>query len=69
MSTLIKKVSGRAAKEWIDNTLLTLAKIELKHTNKSVAQIADELNFPNPSFFSKFFRRMTGKTPGAYREH
>jgi AraC-like DNA-binding protein len=67
MSTLIKKVSGHAAKDWIDDALVTHAKIALKHSNKSVAQISEELNFPNPSFFSKFFRRMTSMTPGEYR--
>lgn len=67
MSTLIKKVSGHAAKDWIDDALVTHAKIALKHSNKSVAQISEELNFPNPSFFSKFFRRMTSMTPSEYR--
>lgn len=67
MSTLIKKVSGHAAKDWIDDALVTHAKIALKHSDKSVAQISEELNFPNPSFFSKFFRRMTSMTPGEYR--
>ena len=26
------------------------------------------LNFLNPSFFSKYFKRETGMTPGAFRE-
>lgn len=68
VSTLIKKVSGRAAKEWIDDALISRIKIELKHSNKSIAQISDEMNFPNPSFFSKYFKRETGMTPGRYRE-
>ena len=31
-------------------------------------QISDELNFPNPSFFCKFFKRMTGMTPQEYQK-
>ena len=42
-------------------------KERLEHKGVTVNQIADELNFPNPSFFSKFFKRMTGMTPGEYR--
>ena len=66
-STLIRQASGRPPKEWIDEALLTHIKIELRHTDKTVAQISDDTNFPNPSFFSKFFKRLTGMTPGEYR--
>ena len=68
MSTLVKQVSGKAAKQWIDDAIITRIKTELRHTNKSAAQIADEMNFPNPSFFCKYFKRMTGMTTQAYRE-
>lgn len=68
MSTIIKRVGGKAAKEWIDDAILTRIKIELKHSSKQVAQISDEMNFPNPSFFSKYFKRLTGITPGEYRQ-
>lgn len=67
MSTLVKKVSGKAAKEWIDNAIITLIKIELKHTDKQVRQISDDMDFANPSFFCKFFKRITGLTPQDYR--
>ena len=67
MSTIVKKVSGKSAKQWIDDTIIVHTKINLKHTNKTVAQISDEMNFPNPSFFSKYFKRLTGMTPLQYR--
>lgn len=68
MSTLVKLVSGKAAKQWIDDAIIARVKVELRHTNKSAAQIADQMNFPNPSFFCKYFKRMTGMTTQAYRE-
>ena len=67
LSTIIRQTSGVTAKEWIDRALITRIKVELMHTSKPVAQIADELHFPNPSFFSKYFKRVTGVTPGEYR--
>lgn len=67
MSTLVKRVSGKAAKQWIDEAIVTRIKVELRHSDKSVAQIADSMNFPNPSFFCKYFKRMTGMTTQAYR--
>ena len=68
MSTLVKQVSGKAAKQWIDDAIVTRIKVELRHSSKSAAQIADEMNFPNPSFFCKYFKRMTGMTTQNYRE-
>lgn len=68
LGTLIRQASGITAKEWIDRALILRIKVELRHTDKSVAQIADEMNFPNPSFFCKYFKRMTGMTTQAYRE-
>ncbi|MBQ8047969.1 MAG: AraC family transcriptional regulator [Prevotella sp.] len=67
LGTLIRQASGTTAKEWIDRALITEAKVMLKHTDKSAAQIAYQLSFPNPSFFSKYFRRLTGMTPAEYR--
>ena len=67
LGSVVRQVSGATAKEWIDRALVTEAKVVLKHSNKSVAQIADELHFPSPSFFSKYFRRLTGFTPAEYR--
>jgi AraC family transcriptional activator of pobA len=65
--TLVKKVSGRTPKEWIDQQLMTEAKVMLKHTDQQVTRIADELGFPNSSFFCKYFRRIAGVTPQDYR--
>ena len=67
LSTIIRQTSGTTAKEWIDRAIITRIKVELKHSDKSVAQISDETNFPNPSFFSKFFKRLTGQTPVEYK--
>ena len=67
LSTIIRQTSGISAKEWIDRALITRIKVELMHTNKSIAQISEELSFPNPSFFSKYFKRITGVPPGEYR--
>ena len=67
LSTVIRQTSGTTAKEWIDRALITRIKIELRHTDKSAAQISESMHFPNPSFFTKYFRRLTGMTPQAYR--
>lgn len=67
LGTVIRQTSGSTAKQWIDRALVTHIEAELRHSDKSLTQIADEMNFPNTSFFSKFFRRMTGMSPLDYR--
>ena len=67
LGTVIRQTSGTTAKDWIDRALIAHAKVLLRHSDKSVVQIADELCFPNPSFFCKYFKRLTGSTPQQYR--
>ena len=68
LGTVIRQTSGTTAKEWIDRALITQAKVLLRHSDKSVVQISEDLNFPNPAFFSKYFKRLTAMTPLEYRE-
>lgn len=67
LSTLVRQASGRTVMDWVNEAVMQEAKLMLRHTDKLVYQIADELNFPNASFFSKYFRRMAGMTLNDYR--
>ena len=66
-STVIKKVSGETAGHWIDEYVVLEAKTLLKYSTMSVQEISYFLNFPNPSFFGKYFRHHTGYSPSEYR--
>lgn len=68
LSTLIREASGQTVMQWINQAVILEAKVLLKHSDLLVFQISDELSFPNPSFFSKFFKRMTGMTPAEYQK-
>ncbi|MBQ9356086.1 MAG: AraC family transcriptional regulator [Prevotella sp.] len=67
LGTVVRQTSGITAKEWIDRALILRIKVELMHTDKPLAKIADEMCFANPAFFSKYFHRLTGMTPGDCR--
>ena len=68
LGSVVKQASGVTAKEWIDRSLISAAKVLLKHSELSSSQIADELSFPNPSFFTKYFKRLVGCTPQEFRK-
>ena len=68
LSTVVKERTGRTAFSWINEALVSSAKYMLKTTNMTIVQISEELNFPNPSFFGRFFKKHAGVTPVQYRE-
>lgn len=68
LGSVVKLVSNSTCTELINRNLIMCAKLMLKYSNKTSSEIADDLNFPNPSAFSKFFKRETGVTPLSYRK-
>lgn len=66
-STLIKEVSGKTAGTWINEMLILESKVRLQNKKQSIAQIAYDLNFSDPSHFGKFFKKHTGKSPLEFR--
>lgn len=68
LNTVIKQVSQQTVMDWINQAIILEAKVLLKHSNLLVYQISDELQFATPSFFCKFFKKMTGMTPQEYQK-
>lgn len=68
LSSVVKAVSGRTAGVCIDSYVIEEAKRQLRNTRLSVLEISQRLNFPNQSFFGKYFKRLTGQSPYQYRK-
>jgi len=68
LSTIVKQMSGQTAGEWIVACTIMHIKSKLQDNTLSIKEIADEMNFPNPSFFSQYFKKYAGATPKEYRE-
>jgi len=69
LSAVVKKVSGQTPSSWIDGLVIMEAKNLLKYSEMNIQEIAYMMNFPNQSFFGKFFKQRTGITPSAYRDN
>ena len=67
LTTLVKRISGRAVSEWIEIYVILEAKTLLKYSSLSIQEIAYALNFPNQSFFGSYFKRNTGMSPSQYK--
>ncbi|SMC97247.1 AraC family transcriptional regulator [Pedobacter africanus] len=69
LSQTLKDQTGKTAGDWIHEALILEAKVRLKQTALTVAQIAEALNFSDPSLFGKYFRRYAGCSPAFYRKN
>ncbi|KQY82334.1 MULTISPECIES: helix-turn-helix domain-containing protein [Roseateles] len=56
-----------SALDLLHRRLLLEAKRELGYTTLQVRQIADGLGFADPAYFTRFFVRLTGQSPSAWR--
>src|SRR5574344_1255815 len=66
LSEVCRQVTGQLAPQWIDDYVVTEAKVLLSTTRMSIKEIAVELNFPDQSVFGKYFKRIVGMTPKEY---
>lgn len=68
LCAVVKKASGKTPTEWINEKAIQEIEYRLCHTQASIKEIAYELDFPNISFFGKFFKPHKGISPKHYRE-
>ncbi|MBZ4191301.1 helix-turn-helix domain-containing protein [Niabella beijingensis] len=66
LTDTVQKTTGNHPCHFYDLKIVEQAQKMLRETELSVAAIALKLTY-DPSNFSKFFRKFTGMTPGAYR--
>jgi AraC-like DNA-binding protein len=60
-------VTGRTAKQVVDDRVALEARRLLACTSLSVAEVGRRLGFPEPTNFGRFFHREAGLSPGAFR--
>lgn len=61
-------VAGKSLNELLQNRLILEAQRYLIYTSAPASLIAYDLGFKDPAYFSRFFKRRVGLTPGEFRE-
>jgi AraC family transcriptional activator of pobA len=68
----LHQACGRSARctplKLVHDRLVEEARLRLESTEFPVEQIAYGLGFRDPGYFNRFFKRLTGVAPGAYRQ-
>ena len=67
LAHLVKDLTGRTVTQIIHQVRIRHAQQLLTRTAMSCADIAAEVGFPDQSYFTKHFKRLTGTTPVRYR--
>jgi len=63
----VKHITGLPVSYWIQQEILLEAKRLLYYSEFNVKQIAYELGYDDPSYFSRFFRRAAGMSALEFR--
>ena len=65
---LVKTETGRTAKDFISDRMLSAAKQLLNDESLSIKAISQQLGFEYPQHFVRFFKAKTGQTPSDFRK-
>jgi AraC family transcriptional activator of pobA len=68
LNRVCKQLVNKSALEIMHDNIALEAKKHLMYSTFSVSEIANILNFKDPSHFSKFFKKNTGKSPKFFKE-
>lgn len=68
LARVIQQVTGHTPAYWITDFTIREAKTLLKSTTLTITELSERMNFPNSSFFARYFRRYAGVSPQEYRK-
>ncbi len=68
LNRIARRATGRSVSQLLTLRLVEEARRDLVFTFLPAQSIALSLGFSDPAYFSRFFRKQTGMTPGAFRE-
>jgi len=67
LNNITTTITGLSSKTLIDHFVVLQLKLALENSNQSIKEIAHEYHFSDLSFFSRYFRLHTGKSPQQFR--
>lgn len=67
LNKVVKKSTNKSLSEWIEERLMLRAKVLIRNSELSIAQIAEQLKISDPSYFARRFKQSQGISPTEYR--
>lgn len=69
LNRICKEISGESAHQVIENQFVTDAKNYLLSSSYSISEVAYLLNFKDPAYFTRVFKRATGVAPSEFQKN
>ncbi len=68
LNRICRRIAQKSALQLIQDHTINEAKKYLKNTNYSVSEISYFLNFKDPAYFTRLFKKQTGITPSEFKK-
>ena len=69
LNTICQVALSKPLSSILQERIVLEAKRLLVHTDLTITQIADQLNYVDNSYFNRFFKKKVGLTPEQFRQH
>ena len=67
LNKLVRTQTRHSAMDWVEIARVNWAKSLLREHSVSISEVASAVGVDDPSYFTRFFRKVTGLTPSAFR--
>jgi YesN/AraC family two-component response regulator len=68
LTQVVKQITGKTSIDTLHKKTVVEIKRLLIHTELTIAEISEYMNFPDQSYFTKYFKKLTNLSPMAYRK-
>lgn len=68
LNRICRMIAGKSPKDIIIDFFISEAQLNLSNVDLSITDVAYKLNFEDPGYFTRLFRKKTGMTPKSFRE-
>lgn len=68
LNKTVKTLTGKSPTKWIDEAIVLEAKVLLVQSELTISEVANEVGFEDPSYFSRLFKKYEGVTPSDFRK-
>lgn len=68
LNKLVRTQTRHSAMDWVEIARINWAKCLLKDRSVPVSEVSFAIGIDDPSYFTRFFRKVTGMTPSQFRQ-
>lgn len=68
LNKTVKRITGKSPTKWIDEAIISEAKVLLCQSTLSISEVSMEVGFEDQSYFTRLFKKYENVTPTEFRK-